>query len=153
MRVGASHFTIPLLQVRESVVASPDAITVLSNGQEIVKVRDEFVPVVRLHAAYDIDAAQTRIENGILVVVENGPRPVCLLVDELVGQRQTVVKSLSGFVGRLSGVAGCTVLADGRISLILDILNLVQSCERGVLNPLHVSDSRTNPMIAQAEAK
>jgi two-component system chemotaxis sensor kinase CheA len=124
VRVGEAWFTIPMLQVQESVRVPESAITVLHTGQEMVRIRNRLLPVLRLHDLYRIEEAMTHIPDGLLVVVEDDTEAFCLFVDELIGQRQTVIKSLSGFVGNLNGLSGCTVLGDGRISLILDVAEL-----------------------------
>ena len=121
VRVGTSSFTIPLNAIRESVRPRAEDVTILSTGAELVRIRGQLLPVVRLAGHYGIPGDTTRLDAGILVVVEHDDRPLCLFVDELVGQRQTVVKSLSGFLGTIPGLTGCTVLGDGRISLILDV--------------------------------
>ena len=89
-------------------------------------VRGRLLPVYRLHELYQLKPDSTRIEDGLLVVIEDGNQRVCVLVDELIGQRQTVVKSLSGYLGSVRGLAGCTVLGDGSISLIIDVAKLIQ---------------------------
>ncbi len=124
VRVAEAWFTIPMLQVQESVRVPESAITVLHTGQEMVRIRNRLLPVLRLHDLYRIEEAMTHIPDGLLVVVEDDTEAFCLFVDELIGQRQTVIKSLSGFVGNLNGLSGCTVLGDGRISLILDVAEL-----------------------------
>lgn len=130
VRVGQSCFTIPLLQIKESVVVKASDITTLSDGMEIARIRDQLIPVVRLHQFYDLTPSSTDLEDGILVVVEDGGQTMSLFVDELIGQRQTVVKGLSGYLGDLPGLSGCTVLGDGRISLILDITSLMDCSSR-----------------------
>ncbi len=127
VRVGSSYFTIPLLQIMESLVPDLNDLTVLNTGAEIVKIRDHLVPVLRMHQFYDIEDGVRELDEGILVVVEDGSSTFCLFVDELVGQRQTVIKALSGYVGNVRGLSGCTVMGDGSISLILDVAEL-QTC-------------------------
>lgn len=126
VRVGEATFTVPLLCIRESVVVRAEDVTVLSTWQEMVRIRGELLPVLRLHRAYDLPADKQALHEGILVVVEDGGQALCLFVDELIGQRQTVIKPISGYLGTVGGIAGCTVLGDGRISLILDVGALVQ---------------------------
>ena len=96
-----------------------------------MRIRGQLIPVVRLHSFYRISPQHERLEQGILVVVEDGGQAVCLFVDELVGQRQTVIKGLSGYLGDVRGLSGCTVLGDGRISLILDVMGLLAAVARG----------------------
>ena len=130
VRVGDSCFTIPLLQIKESVVVTGQEIVNLSDGQEVARIRDQLIPVVRLHQFYNLTPESTELSDGILVVVEDNGMTVSLFVDELIGQRQTVVKGLSGYLGDLPGLSGCTVLGDGRISLIIDVTNLIDTCAR-----------------------
>ena len=91
----------------------------------MARIRGQLLPVFRLHQFYEIDPDSAEIQNGLLVVVEDGHDRLCLLVDELVGQRQTVIKPLSGYLGNVRGLAGCTVLGDGSISLIIDVAKLI----------------------------
>ncbi|MEL6345366.1 MAG: chemotaxis protein CheA [Myxococcota bacterium] len=125
VQVGESCFTIPLLQIKESVVVSASDITTLSDGQEVARIRDQLIPVLRLHQFYNIEPGSTDLTDGILVVLEDGGQTISLFVDELIGQRQTVVKGLSGYLGDVPGLGGCTVLGDGRISLIIDVTSLI----------------------------
>jgi two-component system chemotaxis sensor kinase CheA len=127
VRVGASSFTIPLLSIRESFVIRTAAITRLTSGQELVRIRDELLPVLRLKELYQLPEGEDDIERGVLVVIESDREVVCLFVDELVGQRQTVVKGLSSYLGDVRGLSGCTVMGDGRISLILDVAGILGS--------------------------
>ncbi|MEN0067151.1 MAG: chemotaxis protein CheA [Myxococcota bacterium] len=124
VRVGRSCFTIPLLQIKESMVVPTEDVTVLSNGQEIVKIRDQLLPLVRMHHFYAIQSDFNDVGKGIVMVVEDAGVPICLFVDELIGQRQTVIKGLTGYLRAIRGLSGCTVLGDGRISFILDVASL-----------------------------
>lgn len=126
VRVGQSRFTLPILSITETVTATARDVTRLTNGAEVVRVRGRLLPVYRLHELYQLKPDSNRIEDGLLVVIEDGNQRVCVLVDELIGQRQTVVKSLSGYLGSVRGLAGCTVLGDGSISLIIDVAKLIQ---------------------------
>ncbi len=126
VQVGDTRFTIPMLSIRETVRVDGCQVTRLTNGQQVVKIRQQLVPLFRLNEFYNIQSKTERIEDGLLVVVEDGHDMLCLLVDELVGQRQTVIKSLSGYLGNVRGLAGCTVLGDGSISLIIDVAKLIQ---------------------------
>lgn len=126
--VGASIFTIPINNIRQCFRVSNDEIIHDVSGREIVKRMDEFYPIIRIHDLYSIDTEVTNIEDGILIWVESGDRSYCLFVDELIGEQQVVVKPLPTFLNNYniknSGIAGCTILGDGNISIILDILNV-----------------------------
>lgn len=125
VRVGDARYTLPLLSIRESFRPLPEQITVTPDGQEVARVRREMLPVVRLHQLYSKKPDQEKLEEGILVIVESGAQTVCLFVDELLGQQQTVIKGLSGYLGQARGVSGCTILGDGEVSLILDVGSLI----------------------------
>jgi two-component system chemotaxis sensor kinase CheA len=129
VRVGKSLFIIPILSIRESICPASDSITITPDGHELVRIREHLHPVVRLHAAYDLIPDSYELDKGILVVVEAQGRNVCVLVDEIVGQQQTVIKGLSDFIvktGNVKGVSGCTILGDGNVCLILDTHALVE---------------------------
>lgn len=126
VRVGDTRYTIPLLAIRESFRPRPDQINVLPEGGEIARVRDRFYPIVRLHELFRRPHAATRPEDGILVLVQAERQRACLLVDEILGQQETVIKGLSNYLGAPRGISGCTILGDGEISLLLDVGLLMQ---------------------------
>ena len=129
VRVGTSLFIIPILSIRESICPASDSITITPDGNELVRIREKLYPVIRLHAAYDLTPDNHELDKGILVVAEAHGSNVCLFVDEIVGQQQTVIKGLSDFIvktGNVKGVSGCTILGDGKVCLILDTHALVE---------------------------
>jgi two-component system chemotaxis sensor kinase CheA len=130
VRVGQQRYTLPLLAIKESFRPTPSDITVTPDGQEVVRNHGELLPVVRLHTLYNVHADHTRLDEGILVTVDHQEREICLLVDEVLGQQQTVIKRLSDYyVEDARGVSGCTILGDGAVSLILDIKGLVEKAK------------------------
>lgn len=127
IKVGDSRFTIPITAIKESFRPKMRDIIVDPNQNEMVMVRGECYPVLRLHSRYKVKKAVTNFEEGILIMVEYDNRILCLFADELIGQQQVVVKSLPNYINsikRIVGIAGCTLLGDGSISLILDISGL-----------------------------
>ncbi|MDO4711398.1 MAG: chemotaxis protein CheA [Peptostreptococcaceae bacterium] len=126
--VGDSTFTIPINNIRQSFKISADEVIRGVDGKEMIKKMDEFLPIIRLHELYDIEARHTDPEDGILIWVEAGDLGYCLFVDELIGEQQVVVKPLPSYLNNYniknSGIAGCTIMGNGNISLILDIPNL-----------------------------
>lgn len=127
VRVGRSFYTIPLLAIRESVKAQSSDITHLADGSELLKLRRRHYPIVKLSERYGVGGGVASALDGILVIVESGERLACVLVDEVVGQRQTVIKPLPDYVNRVRGLAGCSILHNGDISLILDVEGVVGS--------------------------
>lgn len=129
VRVGGSYYTIPLLAIRESVKAQGVDITTLSDGCELLKLRRRHYPIIRLSQVHGVRAGVASALDGILVIVESGERLACILVDEVVGQRQTVIKPLPEYLKRVRGLAGCSILHNGEISLILDVEGVIGSVD------------------------
>jgi two-component system chemotaxis sensor kinase CheA len=127
VRIGQSRYTIPLLTIRESIVATKENLTIGPDGQEYVLVRSDFIPVIRMHEQYKIACDSKDVTEGTLVVVDVNKRFYALLVDEVLGQQQTVIKALSSAMGRSKHVSGCTILGNGEISLIVDVGGLVET--------------------------
>ncbi|MFH7319958.1 chemotaxis protein CheA [Desulfurivibrio sp. D14AmB] len=129
VRVGESRYIIPILAIRESFRPSPGAITMTPDGGEMVRVRDRLFPVLRLNRLHRVAGARQRLDEGILILLENQGRNVSLFVDEILGQQQTVIKGLSGYIGvigQVRCVSGCTILGNGEVCLILDAGNLTE---------------------------
>jgi two-component system chemotaxis sensor kinase CheA len=126
--VGEYQFTIPISNIRQSFKATKDDIVHDAARGEMIKRKDEFITLVRLNKLYNIEGALDDIEEGIVMWVEFAGRSYCLFVDELIGQHQVVVKPLPLYFGAYNlrdfGVAGCTILGDGNISIILDVPNI-----------------------------
>ena len=126
--VGNSIFTIPISNIRQSFKVAPDEIILDEYGNEMVERMESFYPIVRLHDFYNLETEITSVEDGILLWVEASDRSYCLFVDELIGEQQVVVKPLPVFLSSFDlknyGITGCTILGDGNISIILDILSL-----------------------------
>ena len=122
--VGDSIFTIPINNIRSSLkVTAKDILHDSVNG-EMVKLMDSYYPVIRAKDFYNLPGGADEIENGILMWLESGDCSYCLLVDELLGEQQIVVKPLPAYVNSFDiknyGITGCSILGDGNISIILD---------------------------------
>jgi len=119
--VAGAQYTIPIVHIVKSFKAKPEKLFKDPNGNEMVTERDEIYNIVRLHEVFNIEGAITNIEEGTLIMLENGDQFVCLLVDALIGQQQAVVKSMPKYFKKVRGLAGCTLLGNGDISLIIDV--------------------------------
>ncbi|MCA9631605.1 MAG: chemotaxis protein CheA [Myxococcales bacterium] len=128
VKVGESHYTIPLLSIREHVRARLKDLITLPDGTEMFKIREKLFPIVRLHEIHGVTPRAHSIDEGILILVQDGPQTLCVLVDEVVGQRQTVIKPVPDYLKGVRGVAGCSILHNGEISLILDVEGLAKHC-------------------------
>ena len=128
VKVGNSHYTIPIITIKESFRPKGTDLITDPDGNEMIMVRGNCYSILRLH---DHFAVQTEIKDfgeGILIMVEQDEKALCLFADHLVGQQQVVVKTLPGYIKntkKISGLAGCTLLGDGSISLILDVGKLI----------------------------
>ncbi|NQU06778.1 MAG: chemotaxis protein CheA [Calditrichaeota bacterium] len=127
IRVGNTKYTIPIVAIRKSLQIDEKQITIIPDGMEIAKIRDELIPVVRLHEFFGIEAEYTDLNEGILIMVENDGNSICLFVDDVIGQQQVVIKAIPVDKSDLHGVSGCTIMGDGSICLIIDIAGLMQS--------------------------
>jgi len=125
VRVGTETFILPVLSIRESFKPDAEDIFLDTEGNENILVRGECYSIVRLHKLFSIDTAVQELKDGILIIVESDDQRYCIFVDHLIGEQQTVLKPLPTYIsrtlGRIKNVAGCTILGDGNVSLILDI--------------------------------
>jgi len=124
VKMGGAKYTIPIVSIKQSFKATAKDIFTDPNGNEMISVRGEIYNVVRLYEIFGVDAAVKKIEDGILIMLENGDQTICMLADELVGEQQVVVKSIPKFFKKTRGISGCTLLGNGEISLIIDVAGL-----------------------------
>ncbi len=126
--IGTSTFIIPINDIRQSFKVAKDDIIYDSDKNEMVCKDNEYFPILRLYDYYGVKTPITNIEDGMLIWVENGERSYCILVDEILGEQPVVVKPLPLYVSNFNikntGIAGCTILGNGNISMILDVKNL-----------------------------
>jgi len=128
VKVGNSRYTIPTITIKESFKPKESDIITDPDGNEMIMVRGECYPILRLHKVYNVKTNVTNFSDGIIIMVEQDNKTVCVFADELLGQQQVVVKALPEYIRKfkkIKGLAGCTLLGDGSISLILDIAGLV----------------------------
>jgi two-component system, chemotaxis family, sensor kinase CheA len=124
--VGDEVYILPLSSVVESFQVNADSVSTVAQGSQLVKVREEFMPVIELERVFQVPRVDFEKSNNIMVVVEAEGSRVALLVDELLGQHQVVVKNLESNYRKVPNVSGATILGDGKVALILDIGGLVR---------------------------
>lgn len=124
VRVAQEHYIIPIAHIIETLRPHADDVRQLATGQSVINIRGQFIPVLYLHRLFSIPHAQTEASKALVVLVETGQESLGLVVDELVGQQQVVIKNLEENTAPVVGVAAATILGDGRVSLILDIAGL-----------------------------
>ena len=129
--VGDEIYIIPLVSIVESIQINSEMINKVAGKGETFKLRNEFIPIVRLSSVFGIENAKAQtLEEGLLVVVESDRKPCGLFIDDLLGQQQVVIKSLEQNYHRVDGVSGATILGDGSVALILDIPGLLRMSVR-----------------------
>ncbi len=127
--VGSSIFTIPINYIKESFKLKPSQLLKDTDGREMIMIRGECYPLIRLYEIYELEGADTDLYSGIIILVESDGKCACLLADELLGEQQVVVKPfsplLNNFDVKQNGMAGCSILGDGSITIILDVSNII----------------------------
>jgi two-component system chemotaxis sensor kinase CheA len=130
VRVGKELYIIPLVSIVESIQPRSDTIRTIIGQAELINVRGAYHPIVRLHHAFHIEPEHTDLLDSILVIVETEGERVAVMVDELVGQQQVVIKSLEKNFRKVQGIAGATILGDGTVGFILDVRGLLDLTRR-----------------------
>ncbi|MBN1970038.1 MAG: Hpt domain-containing protein [Candidatus Delongbacteria bacterium] len=130
VKVGVTEYVIPILSIRESLIANEKNITISPDGSEYIRVRQELLPIIRLKRIHGIEGVEKEIHEGTIVVIEHKGKTVALLVDTIISQESIVVKGLSDYIGSIKGISGCTILGNGDICLILDIGSLLELAEQ-----------------------
>lgn len=126
VRVSEEVYILPLSSVIESFQIKPTDINTMGQGAQVVKVRDEYMPVVELERVFQVPRFEFNGTSPIMVVVEAEGSRVALMVDELLGQQQVVIKNLESNYRKVQNVSGATILGDGKVALILDTSGLVR---------------------------
>jgi len=126
VRVGEERYIVPITSIIETLRPKPEEVRHLEAHGDVINVRGEFIPLVYLHQIFNIKNAEQDPRKALVVLVESGKDKLGLVVDELIGQQQVVIKSLEDNTDPVLGVSGATILGDGHVSLILEISELKQ---------------------------
>ncbi len=126
--VGHKKYILPLSSIVESLQPSSDMIKKIGDGtQDLLMLREEFIPVVRLHDLFGIEKSFENLEDGMLIVVKSSNTKVALSIDEFLNQHQVVVKPLDKNFRSVEGIGAATVRGDGSIGLILDVVGIINA--------------------------
>jgi two-component system chemotaxis sensor kinase CheA len=120
VRAGSSYYSIPLGDILEFFRVSSSQLTRAEGGEQTVALRGSILPLVKIGEVFRIKGSILEPTEGTVLVVHSGGRRACLLIDEVVGNQQIVVKSLSEYLGKVEGISGCSILGDGTVSFIID---------------------------------
>ncbi|MGN6229534.1 MAG: chemotaxis protein CheA [Trinickia sp.] len=124
VKVGNEIFILPLNFVMESLQPVAEDIYTVANGERVVRVRGEYLPLVALHEVFSVEGARTEPTQGIVTIMQTEGRRFAMLIDELVGQQQVVVKNLETNYRKVRGISAATILGDGSVALIVDVAAL-----------------------------
>lgn len=126
MRNGNMKFVMETGAIKQFIRVTDDQLIHEPNGEEYVMIRGECYPILRLSQKYDLQDAVTDVEDGVMLLLEYEGNTMCVLIDELIGTQEIVVKPIPPYVKKVHGISGCTQLGDGSIALILDVSGLMQ---------------------------
>ncbi len=118
--VGPQLYSLPITDVIQFHKASEVEITQTSTEDLVINLREEVIPVVKLYSFFKIETSKKRVEDGIVIVVQARDRKLAILVDEVIGYRQIVIKSLPSYMKDIRALSGCSIMSDGKVSLIID---------------------------------
>ena len=146
IRVGSETYIVPLISIIESLQVNPEMMNSVTGAADVYKLRDDYIPIVKLYDIFGIETDSTDVSEGLLVVVENEGKKIAIFVDELLGQQQVVIKSLETNLKQVDGISGATILGNGTVALILDI-NGVMALYQEVMKT-SILESRHSKFIA-----
>lgn len=126
MKNGNTKFVMETSAIKEFIRVTEDKMIHEPNGEEYVMIRGECYPLLRLSEKYNLDDAAKSVEDGVMLLLEYEGNTLCVLIDELIGTQEIVVKPIPSYVKKVHGISGCTQLGDGSIALILDVSGLMQ---------------------------
>ncbi|MCI0507966.1 MAG: chemotaxis protein CheA [Gammaproteobacteria bacterium] len=125
VRVGSETYIVPLISIIESLQIKPEYVNKVAGQAEVYKLRNEYIPFIRMHDLFGVVTPTTDISGGLMVVVEGDGKRAGLVVDDLLAQQQVVIKSLETNYRRIDGLSGATILGDGTVALIVDVTGLI----------------------------
>ncbi len=126
-RIAEERYIIPLVFIKETLRPSGKDLTLVQNHGEVVRVRENLLPLVRLHRLLGVNPRKANPWEALVVVVETEGHSKGVMVDDLIGKQEVVIKNLSESLRRTKSVAGATIMGDGRMGLILDIQGLLET--------------------------
>jgi two-component system chemotaxis sensor kinase CheA len=140
VKVGTETYIIPLITIVESLQAKPELINRVSGDMILYRLREDNVPVIPISQLFNISAKSHEVENALLVVVEADGQKVGLMVDDLLAQQQVVIKSLKDNYQQVEGISGATILGDGSVAMILDVVGMI---DMALSNANKIQQTRT----------
>ena len=125
--LGDCTYIVPLNMIIETLQPREEDLKTVTGGAMMIEVRKEYLPLISLSSIFDDDAEQLDPTRGVVMIVEAEGRKAALMVDDLLGQRQVVIKSLETNFKKIHGVSGATILGDGSVALIIDVPAIIKN--------------------------
>lgn len=129
IRIGQQIFVVPLISVSESIQVDSKLINRVGGEMDLYQLREEYVPIINMAGEFHFESDNKDIEDSVLVVVEGEDQKIGLQVDELLEQQQVVIKSLEENYKSIQGISGATILGDGRVALIIDVVGFIRGAK------------------------
>jgi len=151
IKLGQQTYIIPLVSIIESLQPDPTHINHVAGGVDVFRLRDDYIPIVKLWEVFGEEPESRELGESLLVVLEAGSEKVALVVDDLLGQQQVVIKSMETNYKKVEGLSGATILGDGTVSLILDIADIISmanTCQQDGKAPSLVKDGHHAASLA-----
>jgi len=130
VKVGKHRYILPTVAVQEVFRPAEQQYNTYAEKGEMINIRNALFPLVRLHCLFNIEAKYTEPWKALMVIVESEDEKKCLMVDEVLGKQEVVIKSLGEGIGRVKGIAGGAIMGDGKVGLILDVTGIFEMSEQ-----------------------
>ena len=130
VKVGKHRYILPTVAVQEVFRPAEQQYNTYAEKGEMINIRNALFPLVRLHRLFNIEAKYTEPWKALMVIVESEDEKKCLMVDEVLGKQEVVIKSLGEGIGRVKGIAGGAIMGDGKVGLILDVTGIFEMSEQ-----------------------
>ncbi|MBI1362418.1 MAG: chemotaxis protein CheA [Proteobacteria bacterium] len=145
IRSGDEVYIVPILNIMESIKPTKGQVKTVGHNAEVMDIRGSYIPFVRLSEVFktEMGDGSTRPEDGIAMIVESDHERIALFVDELLGERQVVIKSIEANYRAIEGVSGATILGDGRVSFIIDLAGIIKRANREGLHHAPVKPNKS----------
>ncbi len=151
LHVGGERYILPTTTIREAIRPRPEMISTIKNRGEMVMIRRKLIPIIRLHGLFGVKDANTDLDGCLLVIIEVDGKLCALLIDEIIGQHQVVIKSLGSALGKVPGISGGAILGDGKVGLILDAPSLVSFAQKSIAGVEKVAAGKLAEMSASGD--
>jgi len=133
VRVGTETYIVPLLSILESIQPNAESFKTVVGKGDLINVRSTYIPIVRLYEVFASEPQYTDPTEAILLILETEGERVAVMVDEILGKQQVVIKCIEQNFHKVEGIAGATILGDGRVGFIVDVRGVLEIARHGSL--------------------